>query len=52
MKYNNLSIKYFYLNTIKLTIMKYSKFLIVFAFGLASFSSFAQSNLLNAKTPN
>ena len=32
--------------------MKYSKFLIVFAFGLASFSSFAQSNLLNAKTPN
>ena len=31
--------------------MKYSKFLIVFAFGIGSLSSFGQSNLLNAKTP-
>ena len=32
--------------------MKYTKFLIVFAFGIGSLSSFAQSNLLNAKTPD
>ena len=31
--------------------MKHTKLLIVFVFGLASFSSMAQSNLLNAKTP-
>ena len=32
--------------------MKYTKFLIVFAFGIGSLSSVAQSNLLNAKTPD
>ena len=31
--------------------MKYTKFLIVFAFGIGTLSSVAQSNLLNAKTP-
>ena len=32
--------------------MKYTKFLIVFALGLGSFSSFGQANLLNAKSPD
>src|SRR3954467_15575943 len=32
--------------------MKYRNFLIVLAFVVGSFSSFAQSNLLNAKTPD